>query len=191
MSRVNSPIPVRKLAAGNDAYTRGFHEGNPGGLDAVDVDLAVGNIADGVTIFGKLGTLAAGALAEDVEGSDPCTRVTFANSGTYWRDTVAPNTTVATKTLTFAAGSIAFAAGFMNGHNGGGKLRLYMGGVLMQTSAIFHGTDSRNIVLHDFKALSGVQTCYINTSVGVIYSYGKTTSSHVPAGIAVGSVKLA
>ncbi len=56
MGRINSPIPIRGIVAGNDVYMRGFHRGNPGGLDAVDTDLAVGNIKDGETIFGKLGT---------------------------------------------------------------------------------------------------------------------------------------
>lgn len=55
MGRVNAPIPVRKIAAGADTYKRGFHKGDPGGLDAIDTDLAAGNIKKDVVIFGVTG----------------------------------------------------------------------------------------------------------------------------------------
>ncbi len=58
MGRVSAKVPIRKLASTDDVYDRGFHKGNPGGLDAVDTDLAAANIKDGVTIFGFLGTFA-------------------------------------------------------------------------------------------------------------------------------------
>lgn len=48
--------PLKAIVAANDNYEAGYHKGNPGGLDAIDTDLAPGNIKQGVTIFGKLGT---------------------------------------------------------------------------------------------------------------------------------------
>jgi len=44
------------IVAANENYPQGYHVGNVGGLSAIDADLAVGNIALGVTIFGFLGT---------------------------------------------------------------------------------------------------------------------------------------
>ncbi len=49
-----------EIAATNDDYPKGWHEGNPGGLSAVDTDLTPANIKQGVTIFGKAGTLGPG-----------------------------------------------------------------------------------------------------------------------------------
>jgi len=61
-------MPTRELKASSDAYGRGYHKGNPGGLDAVDTDLAEANIKQGVTIFGKEGSYAP-TLSNDVENS--------------------------------------------------------------------------------------------------------------------------
>jgi len=79
MGRINSPIPIRKLSATSNEYDRGFHKGNPGGLDAVDTDLATGNIKDGVNIFGKVGTVIPGGT-ETIETSD---QSDIAYLGTY------------------------------------------------------------------------------------------------------------
>lgn len=57
--RKTGTMPTKAIVAGSDAYEEGYHAGDPGGLDAIDTDLAPGNIREGVTIFGKLGTLAA------------------------------------------------------------------------------------------------------------------------------------
>lgn len=54
---INAKPPLKEIVAASDAYPKGWHEGNPGGLDAIDTDLAAGNIKDGIIIFGKLGTL--------------------------------------------------------------------------------------------------------------------------------------
>ena len=59
MGRVSGNVPVRQLLPTTAAYMHGFHKGDPGGLAAIDTDMVAGNIADGVTIFGVLGTLAA------------------------------------------------------------------------------------------------------------------------------------
>lgn len=55
-------MPTVALAAGSNAYPAGYHAGNAGGQTAVDSDLAAGNIADGITIFGVEGTLAGGGI---------------------------------------------------------------------------------------------------------------------------------
>lgn len=49
-------MPTKAIAAGTDTYEEGYHAGDPGGLDAIDADLAPANIKSGVTIFGKVGT---------------------------------------------------------------------------------------------------------------------------------------
>lgn len=48
--------PLKAIVATNDNYDKGYHEGNVGGLDAVDADLATANIKSGVVIFGKVGS---------------------------------------------------------------------------------------------------------------------------------------
>lgn len=53
------------LAPASDAYPKGWHQGDTGGLDAVDTDLATGNIKTGVTIFGKEGTVVPGDTLTD------------------------------------------------------------------------------------------------------------------------------
>ena len=49
--------PLKAITAASDSYEEGYHKGNVGGLDAIDTDLAPGNIKQGITIFGKAGTL--------------------------------------------------------------------------------------------------------------------------------------
>lgn len=57
MPRWNNAFPTAKIVAANDNYPEGYHKGNPGGLDAIETDLAPGNIKDTVNIFGKVGTI--------------------------------------------------------------------------------------------------------------------------------------
>ncbi len=198
MGRVNSPIPVRKLAAGNDTYQRGFHKGNPSGLDAVDADLAVGNIADGVTIFGKLGTYTGGALVEDLVAKAEGT-INDTESGGYRAKmliTTGQDYTVATTTPTFAAGSLAAGVGCCPNRTSTGtvmKLRLYMGGVQVAESA-YYSTSGDFFMLVATRALSGAQEIktvlhnYTGTSqwatIPAQYSGGRTIS----AGVATASI---
>ncbi|MBA7613546.1 hypothetical protein ES703_20797 [subsurface metagenome] len=55
-TQLTGTMPTKAIVATSDDYEAGYHEGNPGGLDAIDTDLAPANIKAGVTIFGKLGT---------------------------------------------------------------------------------------------------------------------------------------
>ena len=55
-TQLTGTMPTKAIVAANDNYEEGYHAGEPGGLDAIDTDLAPGNIKEGVDIFGKVGT---------------------------------------------------------------------------------------------------------------------------------------
>ncbi len=197
MGRVSAKVPIRKLIATDDVYDRGFHKGNPGGLDAVDADLAPANIADGVTIFGKLGILVSGSLAEDTTGSAE-TAETAGFAGGFW-DSVQVNeeTTLATVTPTFDASSMAVAVG----HAGcaaatGNKLKvgLYMDGVKVAESGYVPAGVDTNIVLIGTKAMSGATVCKLTVDNpggnSSLYGGVKETGSPMHWVIGVGSIKL-
>ncbi len=200
MGRANSPIPVREIAASSDVYARGFHKGDPGGLDAVDTDLAAGNIADGVTILGKLGTLAAGSLAEDTSGSGFTSKTCTTSGAYYGTQAVAAGADydMATCTPTFDASSIAVAVGSVpSNYTGPGyiKVSVYMGGVQVTESAYYGPAWTQGIVI-GFRALSGAQVCKVTAHnydgssrniLGPATNNGNTTVWS----IGVGSVKLA
>lgn len=44
------------IVASTDTYPKGYHEGDTGGLDAIETDLATSNIKSGENIFGKSGS---------------------------------------------------------------------------------------------------------------------------------------
>lgn len=54
--RKTGTLPTKAIVAGAETYEEGYHAGNPGGLSAIDTDLAVENIKKDVVIFGKVGT---------------------------------------------------------------------------------------------------------------------------------------
>ncbi len=202
MARVNSPIPVRKLAAASDVYARGFHEGNPAGLDGVDADLAADNIADGVTIFGKLGTFV-GVLVEDVVGFDlPSTAA--GTSGTYYRigPAIAPTEDVTLNSLTQTYAALSRAIGTVVAYGKASdtnklKLRLFMGGVQVAESSAFAATNTEFKVVQGTRALSGSVEC-----TAVIHNYDASITRYLytivstpnasPYGVilTVGSIKI-
>lgn len=51
-------LPTKAIVAGAETYEEGYHAGDPGGLSAIDTDLAAANVKKAVNIFGKVGTLA-------------------------------------------------------------------------------------------------------------------------------------
>jgi len=143
-------------------------------------------------------------LAEDVEGSNYSTVVTASAAfAGYYNEILITNgvdLTLATKTLNFDANSLAFAAGFASACEYAATsdivLHLYMGGVLMQTSAELPlRPHMQNFVLRDFKALSGNQECKLTayqltgSDTSIRFYLGDATSQDTAA-IAVGSVKL-
>lgn len=54
--RKEGTMPTKAIVAGAETYEEGYHAGNPGGLSAIEPDLAPANIKKGVDIFGKVGT---------------------------------------------------------------------------------------------------------------------------------------
>lgn len=84
-------MPTKAIVATNDDYEAGYHEGNPGGLAAIDTDLAPANIKEGIAIFGKLGTLALTlTLTEQWAPNDYSTDEA---SGTDWKTVEETNLT--------------------------------------------------------------------------------------------------
>jgi len=50
-------MPTKAIVAAAETYEEGYHAGNPGGLSAIEADLAPANIKEAVNLFGKVGTL--------------------------------------------------------------------------------------------------------------------------------------
>jgi len=196
MARINSPIPIRKLSATSDKYDRGFHKGNPGGLDAVDTDLAAGNIKDGVTIFGKLGTFTGGPLVQDVVGENATLDLADTSVTGYKRvDSIdaGGDYIIATKTLTFAANSMAVGVAVIAGYTVNDmKLQLVMGGVQVAESAGISTNLTRVCVAT--RALSGDATTLgrVHNHLGTsqdLERYARGDHHYVCGGVAVGSIK--
>lgn len=62
---INGTPPLKAIVAASEAYPKGWHEGDVGGLSAIETDLAPANIKEAVNIFGKVGTLTV-ALTERI-----------------------------------------------------------------------------------------------------------------------------
>ncbi len=187
------------LAAGANAYPAGYHVG-AASLTAVDGDLVAGNIADGVTIFGVLGTLAPGTLAQDVLG-DGISGLTATHTGFYRSETLqnaGVELTLATTTDTYNGSSRAVAVGHVycsTTHVDKMKLRLYMGGVQVAESGYLPLAPGINFVLTATRALSGSQECKIvnknyHTAGAYIRMPCMEAGSMSAAAIGIGSIKL-
>lgn len=196
-SLLNGSMVKKALSAANETVAKGVYDATT--LSGVDADLVVGNIKGGVTIFGKLGTLSI-TPAEDTSGSTVSAIQTSATGG--WKKSQAVGAgadidPIATKTLTFDANSLAFAAGFIYGNATEAntfKARLYMDGVLEAESGFLPLTGVSTWVI-GFKALSGAgKICKITVhnygGASDIRMYGGgATGLPIAGGIAVGSVK--
>ncbi len=201
MPRWSNAFPTAKIVDTSDDYKEGYHGGNPGGLDAVDTDLAPANIKQGVTIFGKLGTLVGGPLSEDVTGENGCTIAPGGGSGWYYMETGPPSggdLELASKALTFNANSMAVGGAYFYGladYSNSVKLRLYMGGVQVAES-IYIPPEVDNVVTTGTRALSGLQTCKAALhGYGVEFQTGcksgaDSTSRNFSGAVSVGSIKL-
>ncbi len=95
---------TKTLSDLNDTVAAGYYAATT--LSAVDVHLAAGNIKDTVNIFGKVGTFAGGPLVEDVKGQGYTPNTDAIG---YFGEVIPSNGdfTLATKTQTYAAGSLA------------------------------------------------------------------------------------
>jgi len=196
--KLEGTIPTVAIVAANDNYPAGYHVGNVGGLDAIDTDLASGNIKKDVVIFGKTGTLK-NSLAEDTL-ADASTATTGNTSSGYYgfvNISLDDDITLATVTPTFDASSLAVAIGFAAGLAGVAdriKLRLYMGGVQVTESGYVSNSYANNII-SGTRALSGAQVCHLTMycyhALGShLKGYTTLNTTVLPWSIGVGSVKL-
>lgn len=169
------------LNAANETVNRGIYD--PTTLSAVDADLAVGNIKEAITIFGKLGTLVpGGALSEDFTDQDDAGNANVGQIGTlYYRNSpeIGPGPdegVLLTMNKTFAAGAYAVAVGTclasINNVAREATLRLYMGGVMVAESAMWSlEIDYKSVI--GARALTGSQDCEIRMYISNDYTTPK------------------
>ena len=185
------------LAAGANAYPQGYHVG-AANLTAVDGDLVAGNIADGVTIFGVLGTLAAGALAEDITDEGK-TAINSTSSGAWFKTqtvNAGAGVTIATVTPTFADPSMTVGVASLccNALTADRiKMQCVLGGVVVAESVFIGGIDNYTAV--GTRALVGAQVCLArvwnssgtDTNLNIA---GRANNERMSGIIGVGSIKL-
>lgn len=196
---VNGAQVKQALAAASEAVAKGVYDATT--LSAVDADLAVGNIKNAITIFGKLGTFAGGTLVEDILGTGTPS-VAVATSGTWGQRNLsiaAGDDLDVSLTQTYAATSLAVGFAVVFGAEETQntlKLRLVMNGVQVAESAYLTYTKVGWTIASGTRALSGSIACISrihNYDVGArnfsIFGLGGV---NVDAGlnILVGSVKL-
>ena len=150
--RKTGTMPTVAITAANDDYPVGYHAGNVGGLDAIDADLAPGNIKSGVTIFGKLGTFVGGPLSHDTAAG-----AAGFKSGTEWTDEyyeysvlAGDNSNMAWSSATVVDDVVieAFASLFYAGVETSStiKLQLLIGGVQVAESAYLSTSKSSDYI---------------------------------------------
>ena len=106
-------MPTVAIVAANDNYPAGYHVGNVGGLDAIEVNLAAANILSGVNIFGYVGV----ATVQDIADADAAV-ANVLDPKTFYSVTGARKTGTM-PTVALAAGSNAYPAGYHAGNVGG------------------------------------------------------------------------
>jgi len=127
-------MPTVAIVAANDNYPAGYHAGNVGGLDAIDVDLAPANIKSGATIFGKLGTYTGANPDHDAQnGSNGIPGATAANISLYTVLDASGDLSLINDTVTVVAGACIEAFGaatcYCSADAVAEKMRLFVGGV--------------------------------------------------------------
>jgi hypothetical protein len=191
------------LSDANETVNKGVYAATT--LSAVDADLAAANIKSGVTIFGKLGTLAA-SLAEDIlNGAATTFTAAFVDTDPGYSVPLQVNANsdldLATCTTNFNATSRAVGSGFALGRMDTGsynkiKLRLYMNGTQVAESGYWADATAQ-VELKTVKgtaALSGSKIvkialhCY--GSLDILYSISNYAGGVLPIGVMVGSIKL-
>jgi len=197
-ARKTGTMPTVALDPALNEYPAGYHAGEAS-LTAVDAQLVQANIADGVTIFGVLGTLAPGTLAEDTTSAEIATTESAGVAAGYeetWSIGATSEVLLVTTTPTFLAGSLAVgsAFGFFRGGTENLTLKLYMGGVEVAESTTFDDGRQLPKQVVATRALSGAQEvkCVIANAGGATSYYvcSKTTTVRKAAGVSVGSIKL-
>lgn len=193
----------KTLSAANSIVNKGVYDATL--LETVDVDLAVGNIIVGATIFGKVGAASPGTATHDIQNNSPTALVTDSNLGaTQWYDDISVaglgDVDIATLTQTYTAGSVAEAYGYILGTASGFnklKLRLYMDGVQVAESAYIGSVNYFYlVVVNGYAALSGskiVKIAVHNYDAGIytlLLAGGTATGTACIAGVFSGSVKV-
>jgi len=161
------------IVAANDNYPQGYHVGNVGGLDAIDPDLAPGNIATGVTIFGKVGT------AKPIHHSsltDLSATTSSTAQGLHW-EAAAVSAALSEGTIMTTTVNLVIPANVVGCYAGGFrdtgdkcKLRLYIDGVQMNESVILDGTFTQYIVVNNRDCAAGnrvVSLVQYNTDIAI------------------------
>ncbi len=186
-------MPTVALAAGNSAYPTGYHAG-AASLQAVDGNLAVGNIKNGVNIFGYVGTYAP-TLVQDTSGSAGNGLTANDASGYYYYNKILAGADLAccSVTPTFAVGSRAAGVGYICAQAVSGcKLQLWMGGALIAESAYLTGGVGSFFAIGSV-ALAGAQTCSTNvhnyTAGDIWLTIAGMSGAMVGAGLGVDSMK--
>lgn len=197
-------MPTVAIVAANDTYSAGYHAGDAGGLDAIDVHLAPANIKTGVNIFGKVGTYTGPAKSAEALSVTLCVVDGFyaSEAGGFIAQTYispAAEITFITKTDTFTAGSLAiasYAAIMMGRQTSRTKMKLYMGGVLVAESGYLLLNTPTNVTLISSRALSGSQIVmaraknYHGSLNAQFYWYtAEDNEDHTHAFLTVGCVK--
>lgn len=168
MGRINSPIPTRKLVATSTTYKRGYHRGDAGGLVAVEEHLVEGNIADGVEIFGVLGTLVVGTIVHDDQdlsvdsGTEPDTATVYHEEVTIG---AGADETLETITLTALQATIIEAVYFLSVKAtvaARSKLQLFVDGVAQAETAFITVDFHLYYELFNGVVASGARTVYVN-----------------------------
>ncbi|MFC1910458.1 hypothetical protein ACFLXC_04120 [Chloroflexota bacterium] len=201
---INGVQVKQTLSAASETVNKGVYHATT--LSAVDADLAVGNISDGVTIFGFLGTYTPiTTLSEDVESYSDAADVPANALDAYdLSNAVAASDsyTIASLTQSYDVTSLTFAVGSTSARaatTGYLKGQLLMDGVVMQSSGYLTSTETVNYTLHDFKAITG--SCDVvyrikNDDSGgsrTFYRYGRGSQYYntgTPGFVAAGSVKI-
>ena len=189
-------MPTQTLDPANENVPAGYYAATT--LSAVDGDLAVGNIKDGVMIFGFTGTFES-VLAEDVLGYMGNQDI-VGSSGTYYRHAenvlAGADFTLATKDLNYNDPSLTVGTAVCFGSGSANfKLRLIMDGVQVAESGNMTGVTDW-LVVQGTRALTGVTTCFaqLHNYAGEIpqnyYTYGATADLHMSGEIILGSVKI-
>lgn len=198
-ARKTGTMATVALAAGANAYPAGYHAGEAS-LTAVDGDLAAGNIKDGITIFGVLGTFTGGALAEDITGFGICALTgagSYSSYDFYQVVGASADLDLATTTDVYDADSMAVAVGAAHLHTDQvdrHKLRVYMDGTLVAETGYVITATAATYVAVGTRALSGSKICKVadhnHGGASAIYMFGARPSGNiVGASIGVGSIK--
>lgn len=195
--RKTGTMITRTLSPTHDSVAAGYYALTT--LSAVDDDLAPGNIKSGVTIFGKVGTV---APEEDVLGTQKGPSELFV-SDTYARHAQAiasgADWNAATTTPTFAALSIAVGVAITYGIASDAlalKVRLIMGGVQVSESGYIGSLHIDWKLETGTRSLSGAQAviCRIHNYHAEsqdFHSYGPIADTDpVGAAVVTGSIKI-